>query len=124
MSYTALAAGPVALLIAVLGIAISLNRLARRATGPGFHGLQRAHGNACEHTPLLLILLFLAETLHSPHWVLVLAAWGIIAARLLHAVGLILARGGTNPLQFVGAGLTYTLEVGLGVSVLLHGIRV
>jgi uncharacterized membrane protein YecN with MAPEG domain len=80
MSYTALAAGPVALLIAVLGIAISLSRLARRASGPGFHGLQRAHGNACEHTPLLLILLFLAETLHSPHWVLVLGAWGITAA--------------------------------------------
>jgi uncharacterized protein len=118
-SYTALAAGPVALLIAFLGISISLLRRAKRASGPGFERLQRAHGNAIEHVPLLLILLYLAETLHAPHEVLLLGAWGIIVARFIHAAGLLLRRGGPHALQFAGATLTYLLELGLGVAVLI-----
>ena len=119
-SYTALAAGSVALLIAFLGITISLLRRSGRASGPGFQRLQRAHGNAIEHVPLLLILLYLAETLHAPRDVLLIGAWGIIAARVLHAAGLLLVRSGAHPLQFAGATLTYLLELGLGVTVLLH----
>jgi len=121
-SYTALAAGPVALLIAFLGIAISLVRLGGRASAPWFQRLQRAHGNAIEHVPLLLILLYLAETMHAPNIVLLLGACGIIAARFLHAAGLLLVHRRPHPLQFAGAGLTYFLELGLGVSVLVRAV--
>jgi uncharacterized membrane protein YecN with MAPEG domain len=121
-TYTALAAGPVTLLIALLGITISLTRRGGRASGPGFERLHRAHGNACEHVPLLLIVLYLAETMHAPREVLVLGAWGIIAARVLHAAGLLLVRKGPHPLQFAGATLTYLLELGLGITVLVRAV--
>jgi hypothetical protein len=119
-SYTALAAGPVALLIAVLGSTVSLLRLAKRATGPGFERLQRAHGNAAEHAPLMLFLLFLAEALGTSHTVLLVAAIGIIVARFVHAAGMLLRRGRPHPLQFSGAALTYTAEAGLGLLVLVR----
>jgi uncharacterized membrane protein YecN with MAPEG domain len=121
-SYTALAAGPVALLIAGLGGTISLIRLARKASGPGFERLHRAHGNAVEHAPLLLILLFIAEALGARPITLLAAAVGIVLARFLHAAGMLLRRGGPQPLQRVGAGLTYLLEAGLGVIVLVRAL--
>src|SRR4051812_25920450 len=62
---TALVAAPLLLLIAGLGLAISMRRR-REGIGPGMAGdvaftrLQRAHGNAVEHSPMLLLgLLFL-----------------------------------------------------------------
>jgi len=120
-TYTALAAGSVGLLIALLGSCISLLRLSKRAKGRRFDDLQRAHGNACEHVPILLILLYLAETLHAPHIALVVGAWGIIVARVLHAAGMLLRPGPlARPFQFGGAGLTYLLEAGLGWVVLVH----
>jgi uncharacterized protein len=117
-SYTALAAGPVAVLIALLGSTISLIRLAKRASGPRFERLQRAHGNAIEHVPLMLLLLFIAEALHAPRVLLLVAAVSIIVGRFAHAAGMLLRQARPHPLQFFGAGVTYLVESGLGVLVL------
>ena len=64
---TALVAAPLLLLIAGLGMAISMRRR-RERIGPGMTGdaafirLQRAHGNAVEHFPILLLGLMAEQT--------------------------------------------------------------
>jgi uncharacterized membrane protein YecN with MAPEG domain len=119
-STTALAAGTVGLLIALLGTAVSLTRIAKRASGPGFERLQRAHGNAVEHVPLMLVLLFLAEELAAPRALLLAAATTLIVARFAHAAGMLIRR--RHPLQFFGATLTYIVEAGLAVLVMVLGL--
>jgi hypothetical protein len=70
---------------------------------------------------LLLVLLFLAETVGAPRPVLLGAALTMIASRLLHVAGYTQRPG--HPLQFTGAALTYLLEAGLGALVLVYGLR-
>lgn len=119
---TLVVAGPLMLLFSLLGSAVSLRRVggtaAPDAPGIPFNRLQRAHGNLAEHGPFLVLLLYLCETTGAARNLLWAAAFTILAARLLHATGMVFARRTGNPAQFVGATLTYVAETGLGVLAL------
>ncbi|TMA22501.1 MAG: hypothetical protein E6J85_04500 [Deltaproteobacteria bacterium] len=119
---TALVAAPLLLLIAGLGMAISLRRR-REGIGPGMAGdatfirLQRAHGNAVEHSPILLLALLLLELLGARPSALIAFGVAIIVARAAHAVGIV--QRPRHPLHALGAALTYGLEVAMAVSLVL-----
>lgn len=114
---TALVAAPLLLLVAGLGLAISYRRR-RERIGPGMQGdaefvrLQRAHGNAVEHVPLLLLGMLLLELMGGGAALLTLVGAAILVARAAHAAGLVMRP--RHPLHFFGAALTYTVEVLLG----------
>ncbi|HET9754231.1 MAG TPA: MAPEG family protein [Myxococcales bacterium] len=114
---TALVAAPLFLLIAGLGLAISYRRR-RERIGPGMQGdarfvrLQRAHGNAVEHVPLLLVGMLLLELMGGGGALVTAVGVAILVGRAAHAAGLIMRT--RHPLHFFGAALTYTLEVLLG----------
>ena len=111
---TALVAAPLLLLIAGLGMTISIRRR-RERIGPGMTGdaafmrLQRAHGNAVEHIPLLLLGLLLLELLGTASWQVVALGIAVLVARAAHAAGIL--QRPRHPLHALGAALTYTLEV-------------
>ena len=80
----------------------------------------RAHGNATEWTPLLILLLLLLELSGGVGSALLLGIGGtIVAARLLHAVGMI----GKSGLSIAGAGLTYLLAFALPIYALVLRFR-
>jgi uncharacterized protein len=123
--HTALVAAPLLLLVAGLGMAISQRRR-REGIGPGMTGdpaftrLQRAHGNAVEHVPLLLVALLLLELLGTGSGVIWAFGAAILLARLAHAAGIVLRM--RHPLHFVGSALTYTLEVAMAVALVRRAI--
>jgi hypothetical protein len=123
---TALVAAPLFLLYAGLGLAISRRRRAERV-GPGMQGsgsfvrLQRAHGNAAEHIPLVLLGLFLLESTGGDRR-LVLALGGVfVLARLAHASGIFIRS--RHPLHYLGAATTYALEISLAFLLAMAFIR-
>jgi uncharacterized protein len=120
MIYTAIAAGALGTIFCLLGSAVSLTRIAGKAEGKQFERLQRAHGNAAEHMPMMLILILVAEALRAPRWVLIAAVIAAIVARLIHAAGYLIRR--RHPLHFTGSTITYMIEGGLGVLVLVLGL--
>jgi uncharacterized membrane protein YecN with MAPEG domain len=77
----------------------------------------RAHGNLVEHALPLLLLLLLWELQGASAVALTIAGALIVVARVLHATGFTL---GKRRIHVGGAGLTYALEVGLSVTLLLH----
>jgi hypothetical protein len=113
---TALVAAPLLLLIAGLGLGISMRRR-RDHIGPGMTGdaaftrLQRAHGNAVEHVPVLLVALLLLELLGASSSHLIALGVAIVVARAAHAAGIILRP--RHPLHALGGALTYTLEIAM-----------
>jgi uncharacterized membrane protein YecN with MAPEG domain len=74
-----------------------------------FIRLQRAHGNAVEHAPILLLALLLLELLGVGSPAVIGFGVAIVVARVAHATGIVLRS--RHPLHIVGAALTYTLEV-------------
>jgi uncharacterized protein len=121
MTYTAIAAGSLGLLLALLGIAVSLHRITGRDKVEHFPKLQRIHGNAAEHIPIMLVLILCTEALRAPRWVLLAAVITAIVARVVHAIGYFIRR--VHPLHFLGSSLTYTVEAGLGLYVLVVGLQ-
>lgn len=121
MIYTAIAAGALGLILALLGTTISLKRISGRGTGEDFERLRRVHANGTEHIPILLILILCAEALAAPKWVLQVAVGVTILARVIHAAGYLIRR--RHPLHTTGATLTYILESGLAVLVLVLAIQ-
>jgi uncharacterized membrane protein YecN with MAPEG domain len=123
---TALVAAPLLLLIAGLGMAISMRRR-REHIGPGMAGdaafirLQRAHGNAVEHAPILLVALLLLELLGARSAQLMAFGVAILVARGAHAAGIILRP--RHPLHTLGGALTYTLEVALAFVLVFAVLR-
>lgn len=111
--HTAWTAAPLLLLIAALGLKVSWLRLSgvARRDEALFGRWQRAHGNAVEHVPLCLVGLLLLELCGGRAGALIAAGAGLVAARLLHGLGTALR---LRRAKFVGAGLTYTVEVALG----------
>lgn len=113
------------ILLFVLGANVTRHRAMRGATGeqmptdPSDRMLiaQRAHGNAAEYVPTLLVLLVVCSTLTGGWWLDVLAVVATVA-RYLHAVGMLtsstLATHG--PLRDAGAGFTYLSGAALGVT--------
>ena len=117
-----------ALLIFVLGLAVSLTRgSTKRSFGYAedptdrLHKLCRAHANAAEYAPILgLLTLALAIRGEPAAWLL----WTMIFAtafRYVHAAGMIamptLAR--PNPLRFIGALGTYVCGIVLAGALLV-----
>lgn len=79
---------------------------------------QRAHGNATEYVPTLIVL-FLLVAARTPIAVAAPLIVGATAARVLHAYGMLSARtlAAESVPRLVGAMGTYFFGVGLAVAV-------
>jgi uncharacterized protein len=77
----------------------------------------RAHGNAAEYVPTLIVL-FLLVGLRSPEWVAIPLIIGGTLARLVHAVGMLTAPtlAAPTPFRMIGAVATYVFGVLLAVA--------
>ena len=81
---------------------------------------QRAHGNASEYVPTLAVLIVVCATLTSGWWLDVLAI-AALAARSLHALGMLTSKtlAAHGPLRDIGAMGTYLTGVLLGITALV-----
>jgi uncharacterized protein len=81
---------------------------------------QRAHGNAAEYIPTLLVLLLVCSALTDGWWVATLAVTAV-GVRTLHAVGMLTSASMAShgPLRDVGAFGTYALGIALGVTAIV-----
>jgi uncharacterized membrane protein YecN with MAPEG domain len=81
---------------------------------------QRAHGNAAEYVPTLIGLLIVCSTLTDGWWLNALAV-AALAARCVHAVGVLTARtmATHGPLRDAGAMFTYLAGLALGITALV-----
>jgi len=108
------------LLLALSGRVVALRRRLRVGIGdggdPALARAIRAQANAIEYIPLLLVMLLIAE--NNGAGVLLLHACGIalVAARVLHAIGLS-ASAGTSFGRFWGTLGTWGLLLVLGGQV-------
>ena len=77
----------------------------------------RAHGNAAEYVPTLIIL-FLLVDYYGPAWLAIPLIVGATVARVAHAVGMLTARtlAAEAPIGVAGAIGTYLFGVGLAVA--------
>jgi uncharacterized protein len=115
-------------LLFLLGANVTRHRAIRGATGnqaptdpaDRMFIAQRAHGNASEYVPTLAVLIVVCETLTSGWWLDVLAL-AALAARSLHALGMLTAKtlAGHGPLRDAGAMGTYLTGVALGITALV-----
>lgn len=120
--------GLLALLPFALGIWVSINR-GRNNTACGYpadpthalHKAARAHGNAVEYIPTLLVLtLALLQLLPGmlTMWLVVLVTIG----RFLHAAGMLTCRSleDRHPLRVAGAATTYVIGTIMAVLVIVR----
>ncbi len=116
---TAFYAALMALWLLVLAVPISRLRYKERiGIGDGGHaGLARAvraHANAVEWVPSVLLLMLVAELNRAPSLLLHGCGMALIVGRLLHAHGLS-RTAGSSPGRFWGAGITWVTLVVLAV---------
>ncbi len=80
----------------------------------------RAHGNAAEYVPTLIVLLLVCSALTDSWWVDVLAV-ASLASRTLHAVGMLTAESLAKPglAREGGAMFTYLTGIALGVTAIV-----
>ena len=80
---------------------------------------QRAHGNAAEYVPTLLVLLVVCSSLTGGWWLDALAVVAT-ASRYLHAIGMLTSStlASHGPLRDAGAMFTYASGIALGVTAL------
>jgi uncharacterized membrane protein YecN with MAPEG domain len=80
----------------------------------------RAHGNAAEYIPTLMVLLLVCSALTDSWWVGALAVAALVS-RTSHAVGMLTAStlASHGPLRDVGAMGTYATGIALGVTALV-----
>lgn len=80
----------------------------------------RAHGNAAEYVPTLIVL-FLVVALRQPAWWTAVLIVGATAARLLHAAGLLAASSlaARSKPREIGAIGTYVFGLALAVVLLV-----
>ena len=110
-----------------LGANVTRHRAMRGATGPQMPTdpsdrlliAQRAHGNAAEYVPTLLVLLVVCSTLTDGWWLDALAVVAT-ASRYLHAIGMLTSStlAAHGPLRDAGAMFTYASGIALGVTAL------
>lgn len=116
------------ILLFLLGANVTRHRATRGATGnqvptdPAdrmFIAI-RAHGNAAEYVPTLIVLLVVCDALTDGWWVPVLAV-GAVVARYLHAVGLLTSTtmATHGPVRDIGAMGTYLTGIALGVTAIV-----
>lgn len=77
----------------------------------------RAHGNAAEYIPTLIVLLLVCSALSDSWWVEALAV-AALGVRTTHAVGMLRAQtlAAHGPLRDIGALGTYLVGITLGVT--------
>ncbi len=80
----------------------------------------RAHGNAAEYVPTLIVLLFVCDALSDSWWVGALAVAAVVA-RFLHAAGMLTSEtlASHGPVRDLGALGTYATGVALGVTAII-----
>ena len=81
---------------------------------------QRAHGNATEYVPTMIVLLLVCSTLSNSWWVGALAIAALVV-RTVHAVGILTSKTLAThaPLRDIGAVGTYVTGIALGVSAIV-----
>ena len=81
---------------------------------------QRAHCNAAEYVPTLIVLILVCATLSDGWWVQVLAIAAVVS-RSLHALGMLTSTtlASHGPLRDIGALGTYVTGVALGVTAIV-----
>ncbi|WP_377643500.1 MAPEG family protein [Oryzobacter terrae] len=84
---------------------------------------QRAHGNAAEYVPTLIVLLLVCAALSDGWWVGALAVAALVA-RTIHAVGLLTSEtlASHGPVRDVAAFGTYVTGVALGVTAIVAAV--
>ena len=116
------------ILLFVLGANVTRHRAIRGDTGNQMPTdpadrmfiAQRAHGNAAEYVPTLIVLVLVCAMLSDGWWVQALAVAAVVS-RTLHAVGLLTAKtmATHGPLRDIGAMGTYVTGVALGVTAIV-----
>ena len=115
MPITAIYAGLLALLFVVLSFRVIFVRMAEKISlgdggKPELEKRIRAHANFVEYAPIGLILLGLAESLHSPAWSLHALGATLVAGRALHGFG-ISQTPQWVPGRFIGMNATFAAIV-------------
>lgn len=115
-------------LLFLLGANVTRHRAIRGATGDQqptdpadrMYIAQRAHGNASEYIPTLAVLIVVCALLTDGWWINALAI-AALAARGLHALGMLTAKtlAGHGPVRDLGAMGTYATGIALGVTALV-----
>ena len=115
------------ILLFVLGANVSRQRAIRGAgnqapTDPTDRLLIaiRAHGNAAEYIPTMIVLLLVCSAL-SDSWLVDLLAVAALVVRTTHAIGMLSAKtlAAHGPLRDVGALGTYLTGIALGVTAIV-----
>jgi uncharacterized membrane protein YecN with MAPEG domain len=120
-----------ALPIFVLGANVTRHRAIRGNTGnqqptdpaDRMFIAQRAHGNATEYVPTLAVLIFICGSLSSGWWVDVLAI-AAVAARYLHAIGMLTSKtlASHGPVRDAGAMGTYLSGMALAITAVVLAV--
>ena len=81
---------------------------------------QRAHGNAAEYVPTLIVLILVCFLLGDGWWVQALAIAAVVS-RGLHAYGLLTAKtmAAHGPVRDIGALGTYATGIALGITAIV-----
>jgi uncharacterized membrane protein YecN with MAPEG domain len=113
------------ILLFVLGANVTRHRAIRGATGNQMPTdptdrmfiAQRAHGNAAEYVPTLIVLIVVCALLSDGWWVQALAVVAA-ASRYVHALGMLTSKtlAAHGPLRDLGAMGTYASGIALGVT--------
>lgn len=115
------------ILLFLLGANVTRNRVIRAGgnqapTDPADRLLiaVRAHGNAAEYIPTMIVLLLVCSALSDGWWVDVLAIAAFVV-RALHALGMLTAKtlAAHGPLRDTGALGTYLVGVTLGITAIV-----
>jgi len=77
----------------------------------------RAHGNAAEYIPTMIVLLLVCSTL-SDSWLVGALAVAALVVRTLHALGMLTSKSlaSHGPLRDIGALGTYAVGIAIGVT--------
>jgi uncharacterized membrane protein YecN with MAPEG domain len=80
----------------------------------------RAHGNAAEYVPVLVVL-FLLVGARSPGWAVIALTVAATAARLVHAYGMLTSGSLAVPTKSreIGAAATYLCGLGLAIAAMI-----
>ena len=124
VAITAFYAALLTLLYATLSLKVAFFRKNQRVGlgdggNPQARRLIRAHGNASEYIPIVLILMGLYELNGGQAGLLHGAGSTFFVARMLHAYGLV-NNAGASAARFIGAALTFACLLGLAV---LNGLQ-
>jgi uncharacterized protein len=127
MNTVLLCAALLVILYAALSVNVSRVRIqgrgSSRATEAQLTQAVRAHGNAAEYIPLLVVLLLYLDSVSPSPFVTTMAVVAVLS-RLLHAAAMLIA-GNINQrhrLRFVGALGTYAALFGLGGALARHAL--